>query len=487
MPDSRIPWKWAGASLGSRNLPANVRRALRFHLAFALLDAAAAGILSNAGIMALRGLGAADWQLGLRLAFSSVGMFATLPLGHWMARRRKTPFVVVPGIAFAVCSTFAALTTDPSFFLVLLGIGAIFEVALRPAITAVVRQVYPATCRGAVTGMIRKWASLVFLISILSSATVLSHWSEQATLVIPLQMLFAGALSLASFLAFRLIPVPQPTEQTVEPTERQGRQPNRCYRAQAETRDRWSLNPVKNLTILGVSATERSTAVFRETWDILRSDGRFRRYLLSSFLFGFSGLLYAPFVAAFLVRDLSLDYLPSSIFLHVIPSVAAFLLTGWIGQRIDQANPWTAWKWIRLGWGLDPLLLAMAAVTGTIVPGTLMALPIVGRLSRGASMGGSWILWWQLGINHFAKPGADTTRYMGIFTFLNGVMRLSAPLLGAWLLVCTSRECLLLIGGCGVLISALHAGWEARRERRFDHLATMADFEATHPSASSDD
>ena len=431
---------------GAPELPPGCWKNFRYHLAFALLDAAAAGILSNAGIMALRGLGAEDWQLGVRLSLSSAGMFATLPLGHWMARRRKTPFVIVPGFAFAVCSMLASLTEDPLSFLVLVGVGSIFEVALRPAITVVVRTVYPATHRGAAMGVIRKWSSLVFLMSILSSAAMLSQWSERAANVISLQMLCAGVLSMASFLAFRRISIPRSAEETA-------------------------------------NHPEQPAGTFRQSWRILRRDDRFRRYLVSSFLFGFFGLLYAPYVAAFLVRDLSLGYLPTSIFLHVIPSAASFLVTGWIGQRIDRANPWTAWKWIRLGWGLDPLLLATAAVTGTIVPGTMMVLPIVGRLSRGASMGGSWILWWRIGINHFAEPGADTSRYMGIFTFLNGVMRLCAPILGAWLLLRFSREGVLLIGGCGVLMSAVHAGWEARRERRFRHLATMADFEAELPSA----
>ncbi len=424
-------------------LPEACRRNFRFHLVFALLDAAAAGILSNGGIMAVRGLDAEDWHLGLRLSLSSAGMFATLPLGHWMAQRRKMPFVVVPGTAFAACSLAAALTSQPFSFLVLLGLGSIFEVASRPAVAAVIRAVYPATHRGTVTGAIRKWSSLVFLLSILCSAAVLSRWAHQALLVIRVQMLCAGALSLGSFVAFRAMNIANRDEPRPQPQER----------------------PVGTL---------------RETGRILRCDGRFRRYLASSFLFGFCGLLYAPYVAAFLVRDLSLSYLPASVFLHVIPSVASFAATGWIGRRIDQVNPWTAWKWVRLGWGLDPLLLAMAATTGTIVPGALLGLPIVGRLSRGMSMGGSWILWWRIGINHFAPPGADTSRYMGIFTFMNGVMRLSAPLLAAWLLVHLTRSGVLLIGAIGVLLSAFHAGWEARRERRLEHPTTMADFEAMH-------
>ncbi|RMG33065.1 MAG: MFS transporter [Planctomycetota bacterium] len=446
MPTRQQPRPGRHSAFSGDELPAICRQSFRYHLLFALLDAAAAGILSNGGIMAVRGLNAEDWHLGLRLSLSSVGMFATLPLGHWMANRPKMPFVTVPGSAFAVCSLAAAFTSHPLRFLFLLGLGSVFEVAARPAVTAVIRTVYPATHRGAVTGEIRKWSSLVFLLSILCSAAALAHWQHRVLLTIRIQMLCAGALSIASFLAFR------------------GMRVRNC-----ENR-----NP---------SLGRRAFGTLHETSRILRTDDRFRRYLAGCFLFGFSGLLYAPYVAAFLVRDLSLSYLPASIFLHVIPSVSSFAVTGWIGRRIDRVNPWTAWKWIRLGWALDPLLLVLAATTGQVIPGTLLGLPVAGRLSRGMSMGGSWILWWRIGVNYFARPGADTSRYMGIFTFMNGVMRLLAPLLAAWLLVHCSRSVVLLIGGIGVLVSAFHAGREARREQRLGYPATMADFEQAQKAA----
>lgn len=62
-------------------LVGNARRSFRYHLAFALLDGASAGILSNAGLIAVKGLAAEDWQLGIRLPLSSFGMFAALMLG----------------------------------------------------------------------------------------------------------------------------------------------------------------------------------------------------------------------------------------------------------------------------------------------------------------------------------------------------------------------------------------------------------------------
>ena len=49
---------------------------------------------------------------------------------------------------------------------------------------------------------------------------------------------------------------------------------------------------------------------------------------------------------------------------------------------------------------------------------------------RGSVQGGWWVLWWQIGVTHFAPPGQDTSRYMGIMVFLNG--RDSDRGLGRW-------------------------------------------------------
>ena len=429
------------------------KKTFRFHLLFAILDASAAGILSNVGIMAAKGLNAEDWQLGIRLTLSSVGMFATLPLGYWMATRAKSPFVFFPGMAFAFCSFLAAMTSEPLLFLLLIGLGSIFEVGLRPALTAVIREQYPATHRGAVTGFIRKWSSMVFMLVILLSGATLSQWADQVKLVISIQLVCAGLLSVFSFLAFRQMGLNAPVNQPPAPEN----EPDK-----SEIAGNMLLNPVR----------------------IIQHDKRFRRYLLSSFLFGLSGMIYAPYIVSYLVHDLSMDYFPAALYLHVIPSLGAFLFTGWIGRQIDNNNPWGVWGWTRLGWGLDPLLLVLASPMGIVVPCAAWTLPVSARFIRGASMGGSWILWWRVGINQFAEPGADTTRYMGIFVFMNGLLRLLGPIIGAWLVLTSSRQTILLIGGMGVLASAVHAVFEYRRERLEKKYSSMACFERSKVEAS---
>ncbi len=94
------------------DLPAEARRTFRFHLAYALLDAAAGGILLNAPLVALKALSAQTWHLPLRELYSGVGMLATLYLGNWMAPRLKMPFVFLPGVACAICAMSMATATS---------------------------------------------------------------------------------------------------------------------------------------------------------------------------------------------------------------------------------------------------------------------------------------------------------------------------------------------------------------------------------------
>ena len=439
-------WARVVAFFAGPELPKDVRRTYRYHFGHVLFDAAAAGILANGPLMATKGLATEDWPLSLPIVLSSIGQFLVLYLGGVMATRRKMPFVVVPGIAFAVCSIAMTFVLHPVGFLALLGLGAMFEVSARPAVAAVVRANYPATHRGRAVGELRKWSSVIFLATTLLSAHLLARFADSPILVIRIQVAVAGVLSLTSYLLFRRIRVREQVE-TEPPT----------------------------------FAAEAHRSV-RETARIVRVDARFRHYLYGGFAYAFGALLYVAYIPAFLVKDLALGYVGAAMFTHIVPSVLAFLTTGAWGRWFDRTNPWRAWAWIRTGWGLDPLLLSVAPLAAAVAPWAGVATVAAGRIARGSVMGGSWVLWWQIGVNHFAPPGGDTTRYLGILVFMNGLTRLVAPLAGAWLLTQGSRTTPMIVGGVLVLGSALHAAWNARRERREPGLATMAEFEAQFES-----
>jgi MFS family permease len=453
-------------------LSGNAARTFRLHIIYALLDAAAGGILLNAPLIAIKSFQAANWHLPLREFYSGIGMIAALYLGSRMASRPKMPFVFIPGVvAGTCCLTMAAASGNPFWFLTLLGVAAMFEIVTRPAVAAIVRANYPVEHRGHATGEVRKWSSLCFLTSSITSAIVLhlaakylavpdhgamAGWGNQvlrwsAGHVAQILMVLAGLLSLTSFACFRKIHVDE------------------------------SLGPHEDA---GTPELRRS---FREAFAVLVRDVRYRRYLIGCFLDGFFQMLYFPLIWAFLSRDLKFGYIGCSALMHALPALAAFVATGALGSLFDRSNPWISWACVRFAWGLDALLLAATPLVALVFPPARILLPIGGRILRGTVQGGWWILWWQIGVTHFAPPGGNTSRYMGIMVFLNGTIRLSASAAGmALAAMAVSPRTLLLLGGIGVILSGVYSIYHAVWDRKQHHPETIAEFErqfAAEPSA----
>ena len=270
------------------DLPADARRTYRFHWAYAMLDAAAGGILLNAPLVAIRAIGGQNWQLPIREAYSGIGMLVTLYLGSWMAPRRKMPFVFIPGMLAGFSALAMALAVGNAFlFLTLFGIGAMLEITTRPAVTAILRLNYPVAQRGHATGRVRQWSSLFFVVSNLGAAYVLQQAGGHLIPVAQIQIVCAAVLGVGSFLCFRQIQVRD------DP---------------AKLRNDYQLQILKNVQ----AAVE---VVFR--------DGRYRRYLFGCFLDGFCQMLYVPFIWAFLSETLAFNYFGCAALMHAIPALAA--------------------------------------------------------------------------------------------------------------------------------------------------------------------
>jgi len=426
------------------DLPPEARRTYRFHLAYAVLDAAAGGILLNAPQVAMRLMAAPNWQLPLREMYSGVGMLAALYLGSWMAPRRKMPFVFIPGMLCGLTAMAMALAVGDAFwFMTFLGISAMFEITVRQAVTAIVRLNYPVVHRGAATGEIRKWSSLSFLVIAFLSACAL-HWGgDSTTEVAQAQIVCAAALSLSSFFCFRRIRVQEDPDKL-----------------------RHDLKPevLKN---------------FRDAASMVVRDGRYRRYLLACFVDGFCGALYLPLIWALLYKTLEFNFIWSTVLMHSLPALVAFAVTGLLGHWFDRTSPWIAWAWIRFMYGLDALLLAATPLLLPSVPPALIILPVLGRILRGSVQGGQFVMWWQIGVTHFAPPGEDTSRYMGMMGFLTGAIRLGASAVAIVLTaLAVTPETLLLVGGSGVILSGVYSLRQAKREKKEHRPETIAELES---------
>jgi hypothetical protein len=428
-------------------LSADARRTFRFHLAYALLDAACGGILLNAPVVALR-IGGENWQLPMRDAYAGIGMLATLYLGSRMASRRKMPYVFIPGMLAgfsALLMAVAMAVSNPFWLLTFFGIGAMFEAPTRPAIAAILRQCYPVAQRGHATGTVRQWSSLCFMAVLMMSAFVLDRAGSNVQAVAAAQFVVAAVLGLMAFVCFRQIRTPH------EPED-----PSAGFR----------LDVLENLRDAGV---------------VLVRDARFRRYLFGCVLDGFFFMLYSSLVAALLSTTLHFDYRWCAALKDGIPTLAAFMATGLLGRLFDRANPWRSWAWVRFACGIDGLLLAATPLAASFLHPSLFVLPVLGRILRGSVQGGRWILWWQIGVTHFAPPGADTSRYMGIVVFLNGAVQMLAAMVAMLLTsnaIAVRPVTLIWIGAIGVILSGFYSLAQAARERREHRPQTFAEFEA---------
>jgi hypothetical protein len=432
------------------DLPPDARRTFRYHLAYALLDAACGGVLLTIPFVAFQALKAPNWQQPMRDVCVGFGMLVSLYLGSQMATRRKKPFVIVPVLVASLCSlaVAVALTLESSFLvLLLLGVGGMFEIVTRPAVATILRTNYPVTERGRLTATVRQWSSLCFMLANLLAATLLNQSSDSLT---------AASIACACISVFGLLAV-------------------YCFRQIPDCEHREPSETTFRFDFAGN---------IRKAFHIIASDGRYQRYLFSCFLEGFFLAMALSLLAPFLKGTLELNYLWCAALKDSIPTAVAVLTTGWLGGWFDRTNPWIAWATVRLAYGVDALLLAVTPLAAIFVPPLVYVIPVTARLIRGSVQGGWWVLLWQIGITHFAPPGEDTSRYAGIMVFLNGVIKIVASTTG---MVMASYEfqpqTLLCIGGIGILASSFYSLLQARRDRREHRPATFAEFESCYAQA----
>jgi MFS family permease len=390
-------------------LPKTSAGAFRFHMAYTLLDAVFAGIIGNAPLMAVKALNATDVQLQVPLSIASVGLAAAVFTGAAMATRRKKPFVLVPGFAGATSALVMAWMNSAGWFLAVSGIISIFDFGMRPAVPSIVRIIYPPRARSHVSGTLRQYSSIAFLLATLTSAWLLSAAGPHVREMIRFEITFAGFASFASYLCFRQLP------------------------------------DVGDGSIAEATAVE---APQQHKWQGLAPfrDRPFRHYMAIFFLYGFSNLFHSGVVPAFLAKDMGLGYVQATMLLHVIPNLSAFATGGWLTAWFERKSVWRSYSLVAFLWGIDPVLLAAAPSFWPAV--------IAARIARGPATLGSMVLCFFTGVHSFARPGSDTSRYMAAIFLVNAVARLLAPMAAAIMLGFISRRAILIVGGMGILVAS---------------------------------
>jgi hypothetical protein len=400
---------------------------------YTLLDAVFAGIMANTPVMAIKAMGATDAQLQLPVAMASIGIFASVFTGVTMASRRKKPFVTVPGMAMGISALIMAWMHSAGWFLALSGMISIFDFAVRPAIPSIVRSIYPEHCRSHVSGTLRQYAAVVFLISSLTFALLLTSSGTEVWPMIRFQLSAAGVLSILSFLCFNQLP-------------RHG-----------------DGSLAESVNAPGIAGD------YWRDWPMLAPfrDARFCRYLAAFFVFATSTLFYTGIIAPVFSRDLGYGYAGTTMLIHIVPAIGAFAGGGRLTAWFDRTSVWKSFALVTLLWAIDPLILAFFPAA--------LPLVVVARLLRGPATVGSLVLAYYTGVHAFALPGRDTTCYMSAMFLIDGLARLLGPVGAALLSGRLSHSGILMIGGTGVLAaSAMFLSFDpATKKRTFEFIASV--------------
>lgn len=418
----RTPWSRAAAYFKPPDLPPTSRRAFRFQMAFALLEALALGVVQNVPLMAVKAMGASDAQLQIPIIMTSLGLFASVFTGIAMSTRRKKPFVLVPGAFFAVSILAMAWTNSAMWFLCVAGMVSIFDFAMRPAVPSILRSVYPDGSRSHVAGTLRQYASVVFLTSALFFAWLLSIGSAQVWRTIHIELTLAGLASLTAFLCFRQLP--DHGDGSIEEAMPASRIKGRSLRELA-----------------------------LETFSPLR-DRRFQIFLPIFFLYSCGNLFYMGIVPAFLGRSLGFGYVTATLLMHIVPAVSGFLGGGYLTSWFDRTSISRSYAVVAVLWALDPILLALAPLWPVIA---------FGRTVHGPAMVGSMVLSSDTGVHSFTRPGPDTSRYMAVMYLAIGFARLLAPSASALVAGRLSQRMILFCGGFAMLAAGSLFLWADRK------------------------
>ena len=402
------------------DLPAVSRRAFRFHLAYTLLDSISAGILANVPLMALKFLHASDAQLQIPISMTSAALFAAVITGSIMARQRKMPWVLGPGLAGALSMIVMAWLNAPLPFLCAAGLVSVCDFAMRPAIPSILRIVYPEHCRAHVAGTLRQYASILFPAATLTAAALLSLSGVHIQTMIRLQLMVGGLVYCGAIACLRQLP---------DHGDGSSREADPASVPQAGGAVRLSLEPLR--------------------------DRAFRGYLAAFGLYAFSNLFFIGIVPAFFAKDLRMDYVQANLLIHVLPAIMGFLAGGRLTAWFDRTSVWLSYGVVTLLWGLDPLLLATG---GGWWPAMILA-----RICRGPAMVGSIVIAVFTGVHSFARPGPETSRYAGAQMFVNGLARLLAPMATAMLSGYISHRAILLAGSIGTLTASAMFAWGHRQ------------------------
>ncbi len=384
-------------------IPTRVRANARVDLLAAIFFGVFSGLTAPFISVMGRRLGASPLEVSLLVASPAIVLVLSLWWANVIRLTHPVSVVVYSTLLGRALFLFMPLIQTPEAYVILVvGYQLITSVGTL-GYAQVMRSVYPEDVRGRTMAGVRVGMALVWITASLVGGRVMQQ--------VPFQWVFAIAAlgGMTSSVVFSRMRPP----------------------AIAEEEDQISLS---------------------RTWQVLREDRAFRRFLAGFFAFGFGAWLTSPAIPLLLV-----DVLHASNFqvglLGAVTSGTWLVAYYYWGKMIDQRTAPGALTLVFLIGAMTPLIYLLA-VTPWLV---LLAGTTDGLTSAGVDLG------WLTAVLQYAPP-RQVRHYVGIYNTLVGIRGSIAPFLAGLLIPLIGiRPIFALAAGCILIGAATMRGVVSRR------------------------
>ena len=384
-----------------------VRRALRVDVSVMLLFTVFTGLTTPfTGLILRRDLGATPLQLSVLGSAGAACLLLSVAFAGLIDARRPLPWVVWPAFAARALFLLTPVIKTPWPLVGVLVAGTALGTVVTPAQAALVQQIYPAAERGRALGAVRIAGAIVGIALAIVAGQLLGWLSWRW--VFPI----AGLIGMAASLRQRQLPVP--------------------------------VDPIVGNPRPGLA----------EAWRAIRDDHRYRRLLVSAFIFGSGVWLMQPATPLLLADVVH----ASTGQVGILAAAAALASIGgnlvW-GRLVDGQRTLNALRVVYTVGTCVPVIFALCAVHPSLVIGASVAESL---MATGLD------LVWMLAVIEFAGPGR-TAQYAAIASTLAGVRGVLGPLAGAALIETVGLQSLYVVAAALMGTGAVLVWRQARHQK----------------------
>lgn len=299
-----------------RWVPAEARQAYRCDsLAAVLMGVYAGATWPYIALIARRDLVVSDAALSVIVAAPFIGyLFTTLSASQMKGRNKLRAAVWLNAVSVGIFFG-TALKLGAWWYVAVVCASSVVAAATQPPYASVIGSVYPEQTRGAILAYVRIGLQVAALAVMYPVGMALDKLAPDGyRIVFPAAALFGGAACLAL------------------------------------SRIRYSEDPAEPDPI----SLRSLVKPFADSYEILRTDPRFRRFIISVFVFGFGNLLGEPLGIVFRADVLRISNSMQGILAACTAAVQIVTYVAW-GRHIDRVGPHrvvsmsvflTAWVWM---------------------------------------------------------------------------------------------------------------------------------------------